>query len=84
MTSATLAGLPTEILHVIFSTFCLHCRAKDQLIALDAYFRGTQQQRDERSWYSLERHTILDTPGLQASSWHGSALLVSRVRSRLR
>jgi hypothetical protein len=58
MTSATLANLSTETLQQIFSTFCLHCRAKYQSIAPDAYLRGTQQHRNDRSWYSLERHAL--------------------------
>ncbi|KFY38200.1 hypothetical protein V494_04457 [Pseudogymnoascus sp. VKM F-4513 (FW-928)] len=51
--SATLTGLPTEILHQIFITFLTH-----QSTAPDAYFRGTQQQSDERSWHSLQCHAL--------------------------
>ncbi|KFZ03282.1 hypothetical protein V502_11075 [Pseudogymnoascus sp. VKM F-4520 (FW-2644)] len=51
--SATLTGLPTETLHQIFSTFLKH-----QSIAPDAYFRGTQQQSDERSWHSIQCHAL--------------------------
>lgn len=52
-------SLPNEILELIFGKFCLHCRAKCQLPApSDAYFRGTKQQSDSPSWYSLERHAL--------------------------
>ncbi|OBT86406.1 hypothetical protein VE02_05269 [Pseudogymnoascus sp. 03VT05] len=50
---ATLTGLPNETLELIFSTFLTH-----QSIAPDAYFRGTQQQSDERSWHSIQCHTL--------------------------
>ncbi|OBT66713.1 hypothetical protein VE03_03988 [Pseudogymnoascus sp. 23342-1-I1] len=51
--SATLTGLPTETLHQIFSIFLKH-----QSIAPDAYFRGTRQQSDERSWHSIQCHAL--------------------------
>jgi hypothetical protein len=58
MASTLYVHLPTEALQLIFSTFCLHCRAKHQLTAPDGYLRGTYQHRDERSWYSLECQTL--------------------------
>lgn len=53
MASAKLTDLPNETLDLIFSTFLKH-----QSIAPDAYFRGTQQQSDERSWHSMECHAL--------------------------
>ncbi|KFZ08095.1 hypothetical protein V502_09558 [Pseudogymnoascus sp. VKM F-4520 (FW-2644)] len=53
MASATLTDLPNETLDLIFSTFLNH-----QSIAPDTYFRGTQQQSDERSWHSMQCHAL--------------------------
>ncbi|KAF7536617.1 hypothetical protein G7Z17_g13013 [Cylindrodendrum hubeiense] len=70
MGSPTLANLPTEILTLIFGSFCLHCcGVHRQLCGLGTLQqhqqqRQAQQQREEqkpneRSWYSLERQPLL-------------------------
>lgn len=55
---ASLDDLPTEILQMIFSNFCLRCHPEHDSTAPDAYFRGTRQHARERSWYSLQRHGL--------------------------
>lgn len=49
MTLIPFVDLPTEILQLICSCFCLHCRG-------DCV--GPEQHPDEPSWYSLERHAL--------------------------
>lgn len=51
--SPTLTGQPNETLDLIFRAFF-----KRQLIAPDAYFRGTQQQSDGRSWHAVQCHAL--------------------------
>lgn len=54
----SLASLPAEVVKLIFSTFCLHCRAEQDITALNSFFYSTpfqqQQQKDQPSWYSLD------------------------------
>ncbi|OIW33581.1 hypothetical protein CONLIGDRAFT_184466 [Coniochaeta ligniaria NRRL 30616] len=47
-----LSGLPVEIISLILSNFCLHCREPQELPL--AYVPERQQELDQPSWYSLE------------------------------
>ncbi|OTB00922.1 hypothetical protein M426DRAFT_26146 [Hypoxylon sp. CI-4A] len=58
MDTISLDKFPTELLALIFSNFCIHCRAEYEPEPPDAYFRGTQQQLSDPSWYSIERHAL--------------------------
>lgn len=51
MASTARANIPTEILELIFSHFCIHCRGESDS-------PGPEQDPDEPSWYSLGRHTL--------------------------
>ena len=51
MTSTVSVNIPTEILQLIFSCFCVHCRGETD-------FPGPEQDPNQPSWYSLERHTL--------------------------
>lgn len=48
MSPGVYASIPTEILQLIFSHFCLHCQRSP----------GIQHPPDKSSYYSLERHTL--------------------------
>lgn len=51
MTSEGGVNIPTEILQLIFTRFCIHCRGESD-------FPGPEQDPNQLSWYSLERHTL--------------------------
>ncbi|KAI0199251.1 hypothetical protein F4808DRAFT_433167 [Astrocystis sublimbata] len=51
-----LTDLPTEILSLILSNFCLHCREPDEVPI--AYFPSRGQLMDGQSWYSLDVHAL--------------------------
>ncbi|KAL6793339.1 hypothetical protein GGI42DRAFT_363940 [Trichoderma sp. SZMC 28013] len=59
MPPSVIYSLSTEILELIFSQFCLHCRAKYRNpISVDGYISGTEQGDNSPSWYSLDRHAL--------------------------
>ncbi|KAK7418738.1 hypothetical protein QQX98_003756 [Neonectria punicea] len=69
MTSVSLADLPTEVLALIFSNFCLHCCGEHDQPSDIGTVQQHQEQRfkqlgrkhqkeDEKSWYSLDRHAL--------------------------
>ncbi|KAI1366213.1 hypothetical protein F5Y08DRAFT_140901 [Xylaria arbuscula] len=51
-----LFDLPTEILLLIFSHFCLHCREPNEV--LEIYYPNKQQEYDQPSWYSLDLQAL--------------------------
>ncbi|KAI0426464.1 hypothetical protein F5Y09DRAFT_318831 [Xylaria sp. FL1042] len=54
-----LSNLPTEILSLIFSNFCRHCREPDGVPQI--YFPSKQQECDQPSWYSLDLQALYST-----------------------
>ncbi|KAL2181467.1 uncharacterized protein P884DRAFT_5386 [Thermothelomyces heterothallicus CBS 202.75] len=51
--SATLCSLSNELILLILSNFCLHCRQGPHETP-QVYFPATGQRRDEPSWYALD------------------------------
>ncbi|KAI1828063.1 hypothetical protein F4861DRAFT_535491 [Xylaria intraflava] len=51
-----LSDLPTEILQLILSNFCLHCHESDGVPL--AHFPRKRQALDQPSWYSLDRQAL--------------------------
>ncbi|KAK1765460.1 hypothetical protein QBC33DRAFT_544346 [Phialemonium atrogriseum] len=54
-----LYDLPNEVLSLILGNFCLHCRNPQETPL--AYFPGAQQEREQPSWYSLDRQALYST-----------------------
>jgi hypothetical protein len=51
-----LSGLPVEILSLILSNFCLHCREPQEIP--EPYVPDRQQELDQPSWYSLDLQAL--------------------------
>ncbi|KAL2142975.1 hypothetical protein VTI28DRAFT_497 [Corynascus sepedonium] len=51
--STTLCSLSNELILLILSNFCLHCR-QGLHETPQAYFPATEKRRDEPSWYALD------------------------------
>ncbi|KAF4449079.1 hypothetical protein F53441_7591 [Fusarium austroafricanum] len=61
--ATSLTDLPREIVNEIFSYFCLHCRgelepAKGVGTTHQLRRQRPPQQRDQKSWYSLDKHAL--------------------------
>ncbi|KAL2863816.1 uncharacterized protein BJX67DRAFT_235161 [Aspergillus lucknowensis] len=54
----SLSTLPVETLQQILGHFCLHCTRDPSAEPPLAYLHDGDQAPDERSWYSLQRHTL--------------------------
>ncbi|KAI0101736.1 hypothetical protein GGR51DRAFT_529174 [Nemania sp. FL0031] len=54
-----LSNLPTEIILLILSNFCLHCREPDGVPEI--YFPPQQQGYDQPSWYALDLQALYAT-----------------------
>ncbi|KAI1426275.1 hypothetical protein F5Y12DRAFT_713271 [Xylaria sp. FL1777] len=55
-----LSNLPTEVLLLILSNFCLHCRESGDGVP-QVYFPDKQQRREQPSWYSLDCQALYST-----------------------
>lgn len=64
--------LPLETLHQIFGYFCLHCREIRQSTPPDAYLRGTRQDYEKPSWYSLDHHTLFSMCLVSKGFYHAT------------
>ncbi|KAL2834014.1 hypothetical protein BJY01DRAFT_239304 [Aspergillus pseudoustus] len=54
----SLNSLPVETLHQILGYFCIHCSEKRSQVPPDEYLNGNDQESDQPSWYSLQRHAL--------------------------